>query len=133
MKIHYTLSFLLFMSIVNFGCKKSKDIDEYYVKYEVNSTTVYYGVKLNTTISNEKNSNTTLSIDAKIPWEKVVGPVKKGFNASLSVVKEGAATNQLRLSTQISISKNNGPFALKKIDDSNTPRNTAQLSYTIDF
>lgn len=133
MKTKFTLSFLLLFSILNWSCKKSKDIDEYYVKYEVNSTTVYFGEKLSVTISNEKNSNTTLLIDAKIPWETVVGPVKKGFIATMGVVKEGSATNQLRLSTQISVSKNNGPFALKKIDDSNTPRNTAQISYTIDF
>lgn len=124
---------IFFIIAISFSCKKSTDTDEYYVKYEVNSTTIYTGEKLSVTINNEKNSNTTLLIDAKKQWETVIGPVKKGFVASLSIIKEGSATNQLRLSTQISVSKNNSPFALKKSDDSNTPRNSAQLSYTIDF
>ena len=84
-------------------------------------------------MSNEKNLNTTLSINTKSKWEAVVGPVKKGFKANIEVSEAGNNHGKLTLSTQISVSKNNGPFALKAIDDSDDPRTIVQLSYTIDF
>lgn len=122
---------LLITTLVGSGCNKEDNSDEYYIKYEVSSTTIYYGGKLNVTITNETNSNSLLIIDTRTPWEAVIGPVKKGFNANLNV--EGPGDSHLKLYTQISASKNNGPFALKKVDGSDDPRNSCQLSYTIDF
>ena len=100
---------------------------------EVGSSTIYTGGKLDVILSNEKNLNTTLSINTKSKWEAVVGPVKKGFKANIEVSEAGNNHGKLTLSTQISVSKNNGPFALKAIDDSDDPRTIVQLSYTIDF
>ena len=120
------------IGISNLGCTKENK-DEYYIKYEVNSSTIYYGGKLNVTISTENNNNTTIDINTRSPWETVIGPVKKGFTATLQVTKEGSTDSQLKLYTQISVSKNGSPFALKKIDGSDTPRNSAQINYAIDY
>jgi len=114
------------------GCSK-EDKDEYYIKYEVNSSTIYTGGKLNVTISTENNNNTTIDINTRTTWETVIGPVKKGFTATLQVTKGGSPDSQLKLYTQISVSKNGSPFALKKIDGSDTPRNSAQINYAIDY
>lgn len=133
------LGFIAIFGILNFGCDDSDDgnatsvPDEYYVKYEVNSSTIYTGGKLNVTINTEKNTLMTISINTRTQWEAVIGPVQKGFNATLDVIKAGAADSQLQLYTQISVSKNGSPFALKRIDGSDTPRNSVQINYTIDY
>jgi hypothetical protein len=130
------LGFIVTFGILNFGCDNEDEIsvsDEYYVKYEVNSTTIYSGGKLNVTINTEKNTTMTISVNTRTQWEAVIGPVQKGFNATLNVIKEGTADSQLQLYTQISVSKNGSPFALKKIDGSDTPRNSVQINYTIDY
>lgn len=128
--------FLLILSISIFttACKKenSTPSSEYYVKYEVSSSTIYSGGKLNLIITNEKNSQSAITIATRAPYEVTIGPVKKGFNASLSVSKEGSPDNQLKLYTQISVSKDGGPFALKAINGSDSPRNSAQVSYTVE-
>lgn len=126
------LGIITFFGLMILGCNKENG-DEYYVKYEVNSTTIYYGGKLNATIKTEKNDLTTISIDTRTPWETVIGPVSKGFNASLAVINPGPADSHLKLNAQISVSKNNGPFALKIIDGSDLPRNSVQINYTINF
>lgn len=133
LRINLILGLITFFGVIISGCNKEKNGDEYYVKYEVNSTTIYYGGKLNATIKTEKNDLTTISIDTRTPWETVIGPVSKGFNASLAVINPGTADNHLKLNAQISVSKNNGPFALKIIDGSDLPRNSVQINYTIDF
>ncbi|MBO9620005.1 MAG: hypothetical protein J7539_13335 [Niabella sp.] len=119
------------------ACNKGNNnpvvIDEYYVKYEVNSSTIYSGVKLNATITDEKNNTKTIIIDARSSWGTIIGPVKKGFKATLNVTCPTETYGQLRLYTQISVSKNSSPFALKKIDGSDTPRNSVQIDYTIDY
>jgi hypothetical protein len=127
------LLLVLTIGILNFGCYKDSNDDEYYIKYEVGSSTIYSLGKLDVILSNEKNLNTTLSINTKSKWEAVVGPVKKGFKANIEVSEAGNNHGKLTLSTQISVSKNNGPFALKAIDDSDDPRTNVQLGYAIDF
>jgi hypothetical protein len=128
---------ILFMGFL-FSCENGNDSndidnDEYYVKYEVNSSTIYIGGKLNVTINTENNTNTTILINTRSAWETVIGPVKKGFNSKLQVSETGTNYGHLKLYTQISVSKNNGPFALKKIDGSDTPRTSVELNYTIDY
>ena len=124
------------LGILNFGCDDGNGTsvpDEYYVKYEVNSSTIYTGGKLIVIINTEKNTPPTISINTRTQWEAIIGPVQKGFNATLDVSKEGTADSHLTLYTQISVSKSGSPFALKKIDGSDTPRNTVQINYTIDY
>jgi hypothetical protein len=135
--------FIIIFGFFNFGCDNgnndsgnnnygNNNSDEYYVKYEVDSSTIYLGVKLNVTITNENNQNMNIIINARAPWETIIGPVKKGFNTKLKVTCE-EAYNTLKLYTQISVSKNGSPFALKKIDGSDTSRNSVQINYTIDY
>jgi len=122
------------LSVLCGACKKenSTSSSEYYVKYEVSSTTIYSGGKLNLSITNEKNSQSAISIATRAPYAVTIGPIKKGFNANLSVSKEGTPDSQLKLYIQISVSKDGGPFALKAINGSDSPRNSAQVSYTVE-
>lgn len=124
------------IGMINLGCEKQNEkgnSDEYYVKYEVYSTTIYYGGKLDVTISTENNQGMPITINQKQSWETIIGPVQKNFNASLIVNAPGETHNKLRLYTKISVSKNGSPFALKKNDGSDTPRDYASLNYTIDY
>lgn len=107
--------------------------DEYYVKYEVNSSTIYTGGKLDMTIRTEEDKNLTLVIDQRKLHETIIGPVEKGFVASMSVTAQGNTYDKLKLYTNIYVSKNGSPFALKKSDGSDEPRDFVQLSYKIDY
>ena len=75
----------------------------------------------------------TLTINKNAPWETVIGPVQKGFNATLKANSPTETYNQLRLYAHIYVSKNSSPFALKKSDGSDTPRDSVQINYTIDY
>ena len=128
--------FIVTIGISIISCKKENGnnvTDEYYVKYEVNSTTIYFGGKLDVTLNSETNETMTITIDQRTLWETVIGPVQKGFNATLKVSATGETHDKLRLYTNIYVSKNDSPFALKKSDGSDTPRDSVDLSYTIDY
>ncbi|ATL47213.1 hypothetical protein COR50_08475 [Chitinophaga caeni] len=125
-------------AILNISCKKesqgdSLNSDEYYVKYEVNSSTIYTGGKLSVILNAENNQAFTFTINTRSAWETIIGPVKRGFKASLNVNEIGNNYGHLKLFTQISVSKNDSPFALKKINSSDTPRISTQIDYTIDY
>ena len=132
--------FIFTLGVINSGCNNSVsdsgneiDENEYYVKYEVNSSTIYHGGKLEVTINAEDNSNTTIVINQRQLWEVIVGPVQNGFNASLNVKAVGSTHDRLTLYAAIYVSKNNSPFAIKNINGSETPRNSVRISYTIDY
>lgn len=71
----------LAFGVLIFGCTKeecdcptqatppSSNPDEYYVKYEVNSSTIYLGAKMDATIRKEDSSFTTFSISQGGSWE----------------------------------------------------------------
>lgn len=121
-------------AVIFSGCKKEEiNNDEYYVKYEVNSSTIYSGGKLNVNINNEKGENTPIIIDTRSIWEITIGPVKKGFDAKVSVSEAGNNYGKLKLYTKISVSKNGSPFAVKQNDGSDEPRTAVQIFYTIDY
>ena len=110
--------------------------DEYYIKYAVKSNSLpYYGVKLNTSITNESNQIIQSVINTG-DWETTIGPVKSGFLADLSVVKKGwngGTENHLKIALSISVSKNGSPFAQKKLDDNNgNARATASIQYSVE-
>jgi hypothetical protein len=124
---------ILLLSIL-VSCKKSAVKDEYYVKYAVESTTIYQGVQLTTTIKDDKSNPLVLNINTG-SWETTIGPVQKGFASSLQTVKKGWAgevENHLKIQLSISVSKNGGPFTLKKLDSPGTTRATAETSYTVE-
>jgi DnaJ-class molecular chaperone len=120
--------------LLNVGCSKNKSkSDDYYIKYEVKSSTIYIGGKLNIELTNENNQKTTMQIPTRTPWEAIIGPVKKGFNATLKVNEAGNNYGQLKIDTQISVSKNDSPFAIKEINNSNDPRTSVEINYKIDY
>jgi len=123
--------FMFTLGVVNWGC--SKDDIEYYVKYEVNSSTIYTGGKLDVELTSENDQDITMQIPTRASWETIIGPVKKGFKASLKASEAGTNYGHLKLYTQISVSKNDSPFALKEIDGSDEPRTTVEINYTIDY
>ena len=130
----FALTLLIGSSMIS--CEKDDETnttDEYYVKYEVNSTTIYSGGKLDLTIRTEENEDLTLVINQRALHETIIGPVEKGFNASMDVMAQGNTYDKLKLYTNIYVSKNGSPFALKKSDGSDEPRDFVQLSYTIDY
>jgi len=136
------LGFIVTASVTIIGCENttgnekennSENTDEYYVKYEVNSETIYYGGKLDVTINTESNEAKTITIDQRKLWETTIGPVPKGFQATLEAVATGQTHDKLKLSAKINVSKNDSPFALKKSDTSDEPRDTIELNYTIDY
>jgi hypothetical protein len=132
----FILGLIVTLGILNFGCdngNETNSTNEYYVKYEVNSSTIYMGGKLNVTIITENNTPMTITIDQGILWETIIGPVQKGFLATLLVNASTVTSNEVALYTNIYVSKNNSPFALKKSYGSDTPRNSVQISYTIDY
>ena len=129
---------ILTLGLLNTGCENNKEEtevepDEYYVKYEVNSSTIYSGGKLEVTINSETNVPLVLTIDQRVLWEVIIGPVEKGFVASMTVKAIDETNDQLKLFTNIHVSKNNSPFALKKTDGSDTPRDQVNITYTINY
>jgi hypothetical protein len=128
---------LLLFCTVFFACKKDSpeptNNDEYYVKYEVESSSIYYGGTLNVVLSADYYQNTTFTIPTRSPWETVIGPVNRGFQANLSVSEIEPNYDHLKIQTQISVSKNGSPFAIKQIDDSDMSRTFVQTSYVIDY
>ncbi len=126
---------IIAIAMINSGCNKNNETnnDEYYVKYEVKSFTIYTGNTLYVSINAEDNQNKNFTTYCNSPWEIVIGPVKKGFVSNLSVNENDSNFGHLTLHTQISVSKNSSPFALKQIDGSDIPRTSAQINYTIDY
>lgn len=123
--------FIVAIGIVNFGCQCDCEeaADEYYVKYEVISTTANNAYTLHATVNNEKNNDVSFNFAASSQWETIIGPVQKGFNASLDV----SAPTTIIFHLKIYVSKNDSPFAIKANDSSETFRTSGQLSYTIDY
>jgi hypothetical protein len=122
---------ILAFGVINFGCDKCEcDPDEYYIKYETYGTTRYVGHNLDISISMENSEITTFTTDPQGSWETVIGPVKKGFTASISV--ETSHTD-LTLEASISVNKNDSPFALKASGESDDLSEPLEIEYTIDY
>ena len=119
------------------SCEKDQlnysDSDSYYVKYEVSSSTIYIGGKLDVRFNSEANTFTNTTINQRQNWEVIVGPVSRGFNAQMHVSAPHDTHDKLKLYTNIYVSKNNGPFAIKEINGSDSPRDQVSIGYTIDF
>jgi len=121
-------------AIVFSGCKKnSNNTDQYYVKYEVSSSTIYYGGKLEVSLRNDFNQIIKDTINTRSPWELTIGPVPIGFNANIQVNEISNNNGHLTLQSQISVSKNSSAFAVKTSDNSTNPRTSVFLDYTINY
>ena len=120
------------IAAIAMSCKTGNEetnFDEYYVKYEAvgTSSSMYSSFSLGVTINDENNNKTYF--DPGRSFEMIIGPVKGGFNASLDVVSTASA----KLNLQISVSKNDGPFAYKADNISDKYRSSAQLYYHINY
>ena len=113
---------ILVILIALSSCKKDETNtttnDDYFVKYVIkgNGTYIYFSdFSVNT-----DQGNVSFSGYQYHSWNQTYGPVKKGFRASVSVQSS-------YVTTEIYVSKNNGPFALK------ASKSDGGSSYTIDF
>lgn len=130
-RVGLILGFIVALGIINVGCEKGNIInDEYYVKYIIKSSSIY-SLSRTVQISSENNTNRTFTFNNSL-WEVTIGPVKKGFHASISA---SFNTSQILAKTyidvEIHVSKNNAPFALKASNISTQVRNSASTDYTI--
>ena len=130
MKAITKLFLVLFAAISCFGCEKIENDnndnnkeqntqeDFYYVRFEATSSYYYiYSVSLSLTGC----ESFTTKVEGKT-YSEIIGPAHKGAVAKMKLsMVSGACDN-----TAIYVSKNNGPFALKK-------QGSSSLSYTIDF
>jgi hypothetical protein len=66
-------------------------------------------------------------------WTITLGPVKKGFIASISVELNQDFLGDATLTANIQVSKNDGPFVMKASGESAAENEPVQLEYTIDF
>jgi hypothetical protein len=132
-------TFIITLGIINFGCEKevpnsnvdnNTNNDEYYVKYVVTSSSIY-SVSRTAQINSENNSKSSYTF-SNSPWEVTIGPVKKGFNASLNAnINTSQILAKTYINVEIQVSKNNAPFALKASNNSTEVRNLASTSYTL--
>ena len=120
----YLFLIIAILSMTFFSCEKETETetektatnndnnnDYFYVKYQISGSTYFYidGVSYNT----ENGS-----------FEVICGPVNKNFVARITLTQyRGAPASN---ATKISVSKNNGPFAIKASGQSSA-------SYTINF
>jgi hypothetical protein len=129
-----TWGLILLLSVINFGCEK-EDANEYYINYVIDSSNVNTGGDLNVTINTEDGDKVSFVIDQNANWEKIIGPVTKGFNAKISISNR-TGTEKLNVYSEINVSKNNSPFVFKASDgpqaDGTTLVSTV-LEYTIDY
>lgn len=117
-----------FLTMTLYSCEKEKDStptngsqDFYYVKYQISGQTLFYidGVSYNT----EKGTRSE-NCSAARSFELICGPVGKDFVARITLTQyRGAPADN---AIKISISKNNGPFAVKAFGQ-------YSASCTIDF
>ncbi|WP_373943091.1 hypothetical protein OEG92_08325 [Polaribacter sejongensis] len=124
----------IFLGVTLSGCEKEsttvENNDEYYVKYIVNSQTIYSASRT-ARIKSENNSNKNFTFNGS-KWEMIVGPVQKGFHSSIDASYDTAQTlARTYIDVEIHVSKNNVPFALKANNNSTDVRMSASTNYTI--
>lgn len=98
----------------------------YYVRYSGETSTVHI-VETTYTVATDTGTDSYKTTGAGSDYSVTVGPVKKGFQASISCAcgeTEGYYIKNQRVT--IEVSKDGDPFALKA-------SGTSQASYTIDY
>lgn len=133
LRLKYSLLFIIGVFLL--GCNKSEVNTQYFIKYKVESSTIYYDGKLDVQISNE-SGNIPMIVNQNQSWETTIGPVKSGFKATIKVTKTGwdgiTQENHLKLNLKIEVSRNNEPFTQKQINISDIPRATAETTYIVE-
>lgn len=122
------------LMLLLFGCSDDSDHkSEYYVKYHFLCSDGFHYIRFTANYTNEKKQTVRVSFgentsnyngSRKYEDEIICGPFKYGDNVSLSLTNQISVTSRL---LEISVSKDNSPFALKE------SKNSSSISYTIDF
>lgn len=107
------------------SCDKDDDDDIYYVKYEIDVTTSTPDATNKVGIVTESLTTQYLTLNGTVHKEITCGPVREGFTAAIIGTDLSASTQHTLM---ISVSKNNGPFALKAVSNSGEK----SITYTID-
>ena len=127
MKAISKLFLVIFAAITCFGCEKIENDnneqngdqntqeDFYYVRFDVDCQYGYSYARISLTGCNSFTINGGIGSSNS----EILGPASKGAVAKIEVVGGSG-------STAIYVSKNNGPFALRR-------QGGSSLSYTIDF
>ncbi len=127
-------SFLLTLNILNYGCNKDEDLDQYYIKYRVESSNIDINNKLNVSFKTEDNDNiSSIIINQNRDWEMIIGPVSSGFEASLRVWNDKSELNNLQQIAEIHVSKNDSPFSIKAIKSINNNLNHSTNGINLDY
>ena len=134
-RIELILYLIIPLAIFNYGCDKEDD-DTYYVQYKVDSSALNQNEQLNVVINKENNEKQVMIIAQNTKWQRIIGPVSKGFKAELSTSKRTGAEN-IQIYAEIGVSKNNSPFAIKASDghvsfDNGISIVSMTINYTID-
>lgn len=116
------------------SCKKEESTpdDEFYIKYKFEMRTLA-GRTENIIIDYNEEDGQNRQTETKGDFETTIGPVSKGFQASLSPKDKNPLQFEyhLKLNLKIFVSKNNSPFAEKAVNESSDPRTSASLIYTV--
>ena len=122
---------LLLLSLVSCKDENITPSIEYYVKYELSSSTIYAGRDIAWTLKNEDGEFLELKAKQGGRSEVIIGPVSEGFTAVMEGVAIGNTFGKLRLYGTIYTSQNNGPWVLKELDGSDETRDSITMIYTI--
>jgi len=127
----------ILIGLSTISCDKDDEPDVYYVKYKMESSTPYTGGELSVVFTSDKGNDEQVLINPNTSWETTIGPVEKGFTAEIYIVNR-KGTEAMQIYSEIDVSKNGSPFAIKAYEGQVTPRvNRSTLStgtkYTIDF
>ena len=134
--MNYISIFAIAATILVFSsCKKdeaSSADDEFYIKYKFEMKTLA-GRKENILIDYSDEEGRNKQTETKGNFETTIGPVSKGFQASLSAKDKNPLQFEyhLKLNLKIFVSKNNSQFAEKAVNESADPRTSASLIYTV--
>ena len=110
------------------GCDKDseKEVYEYYVRYEYSLTGPTSGTGYSSrTLSINTDSGVINATTYAYSYSEIIGPVKKGFKASITLKEEQVSGGPRNL--KIYVARGSEPFALKA-----SSTNTVSASYTID-
>jgi hypothetical protein len=131
---YFSFIAILFSILAVISCRKEDNNtkDEYFIRYQFEKSS-NVGKIYNMVINYTGENGNSIQTETKSDFETTIGPVKKGFISSINVIDKNASSTEynLKIKLKIFVSKNNGPFAEKAINDKSTPRSSASLIYEV--
>lgn len=133
MKKRYT-TVLLYALIYLSGCRSSDIDDEYFVKYILDSDNYFNGhIDDFKVVIKSASDNDQYIIKQNDGLERLVGPVKKGFKASLNIRPLDGTQSSTVIKGEIHVSKNGDDFSLKMRNYNDEFGDDFNVEYTIDY